>query len=132
MIGGLSSGLAGFKAASERLENSVNNIANKDSTVKLEKDGSFSNEPYRPQTVQPVSQAEGGVGTVTTPRDPATISRFEPSSVVADENGFVQAPNVDLAQEIIEQTIASYDAQANLKSIKVADELFESVLDIFT
>ena len=132
MVADLSVSLGGFKAATERIETSANNIANRDSTAKLEQDGSFSNEPYRPQTVQTVSQQQGGVTTVRSERDNPTVERYEPSSGVADENGFVEAPNIDPAQEFINLSIASYTAEANLVAIQRQDEIFEATVDIFT
>lgn len=131
MVGGITNALSGFKNATDRLQASANNIANEFSTIKSE-GGQLRNEPYKPQTVLSISQQEGGVGTEVVPREPATIKRYQPDSPVADDNGFVDAPNVDVGEEMINQIIASYDAKANLKSIKVQNDLLKSTLDIFT
>lgn len=131
MVGGITNALSGVKNATERLQVSANNIANEFSTVKNE-GGKLTNEPYRPQTVVSVSQQQGGVGTEVVPREPETLKRYEPDSPVADENGFVEAPNVDVAEEITNQIVASYDAKANLKSLQTQNETLKSLLDIFT
>lgn len=128
----LSVSVGGYRAATERLETSVNNLVNSRSTAKLEQDGTFSNEPYRPQQVQPIAQAEGGVGTVKLERANPTVREYQPQSAVADAEGFVEVPNVDAATEIVNQTIASYDAKANIRAIQIQSEIFESTLDIFT
>ena len=132
MVVDLSVSLSGFRAATERFETSANNIANSNSTARLENDGSVSNEPYRPQAVQAVAQAQGGVGTVIAELDNPTVRRFDPQNAVADDEGFVEVPNVNVADEFVRLAIASYDAEANLRAIQVQDEIFESTLDIFT
>lgn len=132
MVADLSISLGGFRAATERFETSANNLANSNSTARLQNDGSVSNEPYRPQTVQAVTQGQGGVGTVVTEQANPTVRRFDPDNAVANEQGFVEVPNVNVAEEFVKLAVASYDAEANLKAIQVQDEIFESALDIFT
>ena len=130
MPGDFAVAASGFRVATERFETSVNNLVNANSTAQLETDGSFSNTPYRPQTVQPVTQPQGGVTSVTVERDNPTVPSFEPSNSLADENGFVETPNVDVAEEAVNQIIASYDAQANLSAIRIQDEILEATVDI--
>lgn len=132
MVADLSVSLGGFRAATERFETSANNLANRDSTAKFENDGTVSNEPYRPQAVQAVSQGQGGVSTVRSDQVEPTVRRYEPNSAVADENGLVEAPNVRTEEEFVKLSIARYDAEANLKAIQVQNEIFEATLDIFT
>lgn len=132
MIGAINTSLSGYKAAVQRVETASNNIANQHSTAKLES-GQVSNEPYIPQRVQAVTQGDsGGVTTQLVDANPATIREFRPDSQVADEEGFVETPNVDIARELVDSRIASYDAQANLKAIQIQSKLLESALDIIT
>ena len=83
-------------------------------------------------TVQPVTGAAGGVETITVEQAEPTIQRFEPDSPVANEEGFVEAPNVDVARELVTQSIARYTAEANLTALEVQNETRESLLDILT
>ncbi len=118
-------GLSGLQAASKRLENSANNIANIHSTSSIV-NGKRINAPFTPQRIDQVSLENGGVSTVSREVEPATIQ-------VADATGeLTEYPNINLEQEIVEQQIASYDYKANLRSIKTADENIQYLLDIFT
>lgn len=49
---------------------------------------------------------------------------------MANEDGIVQLPNVDLAQETANQMLASNTYKANLNVMKRADEMYQSLLDI--
>lgn len=131
MVGAISNALTGYKAATERLNVSAENLANQFSTARVE-NGKVTNEPYVPQTVQAISQEEGGVATRVVDKEAAFVKRFNPDSPNADANGLEDVPNVDTAEEAVNQVIASYDARANLKIIKVEDEIIQSALDIFT
>lgn len=122
--------LSGLNAASTRLANSANNVANAGSTSRLV-NGSRVDGPYLPTDVVQTSVPNGGVQTSLQTRDPATTQVYAPDSAEADANGVVTLPNVDLAQEIAGQQIpATYDYKANLKVIKAQDDMFDSLLNI--
>jgi len=127
MVSSINSSLSGLAAASKRIEVSANNIANQFSTG-LGK----TNEPFVPQDVVSVTAPGGGV--IAKVQDAANplISQFDPENPQANEQGFVQAPNVDIAKELVNTKIASYDYKANLKAIEVAGNLEDSLLDIFS
>lgn len=115
--------LSGINAASKRLEVSANNIANQFSTKTL-KNGEASDKPYTPQRVDQVSLSTGGVQ--------AQANNVNPPTVTApDAQGNpTQQPNVDQAEQLVQQNIASYDFKANLKSIQVQSDIMKSLLDI--
>jgi flagellar basal-body rod protein FlgC len=123
--------VSGLNAASKRLEVSANNIANKDSTRTI-KDGQVTNEPYHAQRAQSISQANGGVSVVVRDENPPTVTTFNPGADNADANGQSEVPNVALEKELIDQNIASYDYKANLKAIKIQNNVFEELLRIDT
>ncbi len=131
MVNAINSALSGLSAAARRLHVSANNIANIHST-KTVVDGNTVNAPYVPKRVDQVSQAGGGVTTVVKDINPASTKLFDPDDPDADTEGFVAYPNVNLETEIVNQKIASYDYKANLKTIKVQDELEQSLLDILS
>jgi flagellar basal-body rod protein FlgC len=120
----------GLQAAERRLLASANNVANAETTAARGVGGTLVNEPYRAQRVEQVSLASGGVAARVVKDANPTVRAFDPASPVADENGFVEKPNVSLDNEIIQQNIAGYDFKANLKVIKAQDENFKSLLDI--
>lgn len=131
MVTGIANAISGYQNAAKRIEVSAANIANQFATVKP-KGEENSGEPYTPLAVVSISQQEGGVDSEVVPREPATLRQYDPANPNADENGVATLPNVDLAEELVNQAIASYDAKANLKVIKIENEILQSTLDIFT
>ncbi|MFO0389862.1 MAG: flagellar basal body rod protein FlgC [Alphaproteobacteria bacterium] len=131
MVNAINAALSGLSAASRRVQVSAANIANQQST-KTVVDGNVVNSPYVAQRVKQVSLAGGGVITQVRDVNPTSTPLFDPDDPDADANGFVAYPNVKLENEIVEQKIASYDYKANLKTIKVQQEMEQSLLDILS
>ncbi len=130
MINSINIGLTGLHAASTRMANSANNVANVQSTSKTV-NGEKINEPYTPRDVhQSALEPTGGVRTELVDRDPATVKVYQPGSSAADADGVVEYPNVSLDEEVVQQKVASYDYKANLKTIETADEMLQNLLDI--
>lgn len=121
--------LSGMQAASRRLENSANNIANQNSTGSASNDDAVR-QAYRPTDVVQISSDTGGVRTELRERNPATTGVYAPDDSAADANGIVQAPNVDTASELIDQKFATYDFKANAKVLEAYNETVETVLNI--
>ncbi len=117
----MNTALTGLNASSTRLSNSANNVANIN-TVKDEKAGI---ESYRATEVQQKAIEPGGTSASVRERDPATVQ------IPDGEGGVTEAPNVNLESEIVQQEIATYTFEANLKVIKAADEMAEDLLDTF-
>ena len=112
--------LTGLNAAETRLSVSANNIANQSSAKQLV-NGKVVNQPYTPQQVQQTSLPGGGTQAQVADINPATVTV-----------GGQPLPNVDQSNEIVQQSIASYDFKANLKTIKVQDQMQKSLLDIIS
>ncbi len=125
----INNAVSGLQASSLRLENSANNVANIASTVSRI-DGERVLEPFRPQDVVQQNVEPGGVRAELRPREPASVPVFDPDNVAANAEGVTEFPNVDLEEEIIDQQIATYDFQANLRVIEAADEQAEELLNI--
>ncbi|MFO0069409.1 MAG: flagellar basal body rod protein FlgC [Alphaproteobacteria bacterium] len=130
MVEVYSTALSGLNASSRRLQVSGNNVANAFSTVQTAPDGSLVNDPYRAQRVAQTSLEGGGVRSRTVEDPNPTVRVFDTSSPVAASDGTVEAPNVALDEEVVQQQIASYDFQANLKVIKTQKEMDQALLDI--
>ncbi|MEQ1789462.1 MAG: flagellar basal body rod C-terminal domain-containing protein [Rickettsiales bacterium] len=129
MTTAIGSALSGIAAASKRIDVSASNIANQSSTA-MQVGGVTSNKSYIPKDVVQISLGAGGVRTEVRESLNPTVKYFDPTSPQAGKDGFVETPNVDVAEELVEQRIASYDFKANLKSIQVADRLQQNLLDI--
>ena len=119
----MNTALTGLNAASNRLHNSANNVANQHSTSQRV-NGKVVQEAFEPKQVTQTSLESGGVRSDLKSTDPATIQVFQSGE------GLVDYPNVDLEEEVVNQQLASYDFKANLKVIETADEMAEDLLDI--
>ena len=94
-------------------------------------------EPFRARFV--VAQANGdelapsGSGVhvadvVEDARDPMQV--YEPGHPLADENGYVTRPAVDMAGQMTDLMLAQRTLQANVRSIQTAKEAYETALQI--
>ena len=79
-----------------------------------------------------VDVAGGGTAATVGKVSPSYVPQFDPTAPFADQNGQVAAPNVDLANEAVQQVIARYEFAANAKVLQVGSELLKSLLDIKT
>jgi flagellar basal-body rod protein FlgC len=128
---------SGMAAESERLSAVASNIANANSTV------TSSGGAYRAREVvfQAVSQNDGieeppsigmaGVtvaGVVESAAPLRTV--YDPGSGFADANGYVQMPNVNPVEEMVNMISAQQDYQANLEAFNVAKSLALRTLTI--
>lgn len=129
MIGAIQTALSGLLAATKRVETSANNIANANTAGALdEADGPL---PYSAQTVVQKTGENGGVVAEVTTKDPGFSAAYDPDSPLANNDGFVGAPNVNLAEEAINLKLAEVAYKANLATIQVASELSEELLNTF-
>ena len=126
MVSAIDSAVSGLAAAGKILEISAQNIANQSST-KTQVNGKTINAPYVPQKVDTVTLSDGAVKAQVSNVNPATVT--VPSNN-PQSNGTQQVPNVDQAQELVNQQIAANTYKANLKTIKVQENLDKSLLDI--
>jgi flagellar basal-body rod protein FlgC len=80
--------------------------------------------------VNQVATAGGGTAANVAPVSPTYVPQFAPGSPFADQNGLVAAPNVDLANEAVQQIIARYEFTANAKVMQVNAQMMQSLLNI--
>ncbi|WP_448189426.1 flagellar basal body rod protein FlgC [Azospirillum sp. sgz301742] len=134
----LNTALSGMTAASRRLDASASNTANARTTGPLPADGNLaavqstpaSGSPYAPVQTVNTAQPTGGVRASLAPVSPALFAEYQPDSPDASADGMVAAPNVDLAQETVQQMLASTTYKANAKAAQTADEMLKSVFDM--
>lgn len=123
---------SGLQAAAKRVDVSARNVVNVRSvgTPEGASGVTASVAAYRPVKVRQTSLAGGGVEVDTVPVNPPSTLGYEPSNPVADERGMVAVPNVDLAAEMVEQSLATVAYKASAKLLKTADEMTKTLLDI--
>jgi len=85
---------------------------------------------YAPLELVQTASAGGGTQTTVTTATPSTTATYDPQAPFANQNGLVAAPNVDLAQEMIGQLIASYSFAVDAKVMKADDRMTKALLDI--
>jgi flagellar basal-body rod protein FlgC len=128
---------SGMAAEAERLSTVASNIANANSAV-----GS-SGQPYRAREVvfqamplssdgaTPAVLGTAGVKVAGIVESNAPLqSVYDPSSSFADEKGYVQMPNVNPTDEMVNMISAQQDYQANLEAFNVAKTLALRTLTI--
>jgi len=126
--------LSGMTAATRRLEVSARNVANARSAGPLP-----SADPaivqrypaaYAPKRVDQVETAGGGTRAIVTPVSPAHVAVADPSAPYADADGLVAAPNVDFAEEAVNQLIARYSFAFNALVLRSHGQMMKSVIDM--
>lgn len=120
--------LSGLNSATTRLNASASNIANALTSGSLEDGGQA---PYTPLETVQSSQEGGGVSAKVTPRQPAYSKAYDPDSPFANSEGYIGVPNVDMASEIVNMKLAEHSYKANIGTLKVSKEMFESLLSAF-
>jgi flagellar basal-body rod protein FlgC len=128
----LSIATSGLVAASGRLEVSASNIANAQDTGPLPDAPNAESFPpvYRAQRVDQVDVAGGGTVANVSTVSPGDVTQYDPSAPFADKNGLVAVPNVDLANEAVQQITARVEFAANARVIQVYSEMMKTLLDI--
>jgi len=121
-------------AQSQRMNVSASNMANADSVAGA--DG----QPYKarevvfqmqPRPGQPQAQPVGGVRVVgVVESDAPPRLRYDPKNPLADADGYVVMPNVDVVAETVNMISASRSYQANVEVINTAKSLMMRTLSI--
>ena len=124
---------SGMATASLRLNVSASNIANISTTGPLADTNTSGTTEfpafYSPLRVDQIDVGGGTAATVTTV-SPSYVPMYDPGAPYADKNGMVAAPNVDLANEVVQQIIASYLFAANATVMKIGSQMTSTLLNI--
>lgn len=132
----LSIATSGMAAATRRLEVSARNVANArsdgplpnaDAAVQAQYPGA-----YKPLRVDQVETSDGGTIANVSRQSPSQARSYDPNAPYADSRGMVASPNVDLADEAVQQIISQYTFAANAKVVNVYARMMKSLLDIKT
>jgi flagellar basal-body rod protein FlgC len=132
----LSIAASGMNAAMRRQEVSASNVANALSDGPLPSaDAAVQAKypaAYTPLRVDQVETAGGGTAAVVGNVTPSTVPTYDPGAPFADGRGMVASPNVDLANEAVQQIIARYTFAMNALVVRTYDQMMKSLLDIKT
>ena len=74
--------------------------------------------------------ASGGVSAQVEPQMPAYSPGYDPSAPLANAQGLVAVPNVDLATQIVDQTMALQSYRANADVLRTAEEMAKTTIDM--
>ena len=122
------SALSGLQAASKTMEVSARNVANYGTvgTPGADTTGKAYDAVEAVQTSGP-----NGDPTVTIrEHNPATVIAYAAQNPLANEDGLIEVPNVDLAEEFVTQKLAMHSYKANILMFEIWDDLQQAVLDI--
>ena len=124
---------SGMSAESVRLNTTASNLANADSV------GSDPTKVYRAR--HPVFEAvraglagKGDKGSAAVrvngivENQAAASARYEPGNPLADKDGYVYAPNVNVVEEMVDMISASRSYQNNVEVMKTSRDLMLATL----
>ena len=118
--------ISGIRAQSKQMEIISSNVANSRTT------DAGNGEPYR--RLEAVFKAEDEIGGVKLDDIISDASDFlrvlDPGNPMADEDGYVSMPNVNLPVEMMNLTIASRMYQANTAVLKRYQQMVETTLEL--
>ena len=130
----LSIAASGAAAAATRLQVSAENVANANSDGPLPSAGAAAQAQYpaayNAQQVDQVATPGDGTSAVIVDVQPSTVAAYAPTAPYADSNGEVAQPNVDYANEAVQQATASYTFAANVAVMRVYSQMMQTLLDI--
>jgi flagellar basal-body rod protein FlgC len=103
----------------------ANNIANANTVVSPDQDA------FQAQMVIAQSKAGGGVDVQGIAlSDPNGRMEYSPDSPLADEDGYVKAPDMDMGTQMSELVMAQRGYQASVQVTKYAQDSYSSALTI--
>ncbi|GGY66450.1 MULTISPECIES: flagellar basal body rod protein FlgC [Pseudoduganella] len=119
-----------MSAQSQRLNVVASNLANADSAT------SATGEAYRAKQVvfeatPSANNASTGVKVQQVIEDPSPMKQvYDPKSPLADENGYVTMPNVNVVDEMVNMLSASRSYQNNVETMNAAKSMLLKTLTI--
>jgi flagellar basal-body rod protein FlgC len=118
--------ISGLQAQGKQIEIISSNVANARTA------NAGNGEPYR--RLEAIFKTEDDLGGVKLDKIMADTSEFlkvlDPGHPLADENGYVSMPNVNLPVEMMNLTIATRVYQANTAILKRYQQMVETTLEL--
>lgn len=136
MVDTLSVVLSGLTAQGQRFAASANNIANASTVGVLPTAESPGSTVYKPLTVSYAAlmagENGGGVRATVTESRNGYSPVFDPSSIYANNEGLIAAPNVDLSQELVTIMQTKLLFKANTMALKTQNYMLGQLLHAVT
>ena len=136
MLGAVSArdiAVSGLRAQRTRMNIIAQNIANAMSPVTA-KGGAFRRQMavLEADQISPLTAPDKfGVRVQRIASDPSPLRRvYEPGNPVADEDGYVEYPNVDLSVEMVDLVSAQRAYEANVAVVLSSKRITQKALDI--
>ena len=129
MGGALDIAVSGMNANAAWVDAIASNVANMNDTAALPS-GNAAYSGYQPVTVAMSTTASGGVSAQVEPLMPAYSPGYDPSAPLANSQGLVAVPNVDLATAVVVVTMALQSYKANADVFRTAEEMAKTTLDM--
>ena len=125
-FGPLDIAISGLRAQGKQIEIISSNVANARTT------NAGNGERYR--RLEAVFESDGDIGGVKLDKILADSSEFlkvlDPGNPLADEDGYVAMPNVNLPVEMMNLTIATRVYQANTAILKRYQQMVQTTLEL--
>jgi flagellar basal-body rod protein FlgC len=125
-FGPLDIAISGLKAQGKQIEIISSNVANARTT------NAGNGEPYR--RLEAAFTADGDIGGVKLDKILKDNSEFlkvlDPGNPLADEDGYIAMPNVNLPIEMMNLTIATKMYQANTAVLKRYQQMVQTTLEL--
>jgi len=126
-----------MSAQSVRLNTTASNIANADSVASSEGETYKARHPVFQTVLNGIgvsgqnNAAKAGVSVAgIVESQAAPIARYQPQNPLADENGFVYAPNISVVEEMANMISASRSYQTNVQIASTAKQLLTKTLSL--
>ena len=129
MDGAQSIAVSGMDASATWMDTIASNVANMNDTSALPA-GNAPYTGYQPVTVAMSAAPSGGVTAEVEPTMPAYSPGYDPSAPLANAQGMVAVPNVDLATAVVDQITAMQSYKANADAFRAAEEMAKVTLDL--
>tara|TARA_B100000282_G_scaffold286610_1_gene253314 strand:- start:1148 stop:1546 length:399 start_codon:yes stop_codon:yes gene_type:complete len=126
MVKALDIALTGLNAQSNKLSATASNVANIRTSGSLEEG---KQAPYTPLTTQQTTQTDGSVRSSIVDRANPFAQGYDPDSPLADENGIIGIPNIDINEEMTNLAKAQNGYESNIAVIKTSIEMSDTLLN---
>lgn len=129
MFDAIKTALSGLLAAQNSLAAAATNVANSGDVSRLRPQ---AGDPptFNPIDTVDITATGGGVTSTFTNVTPARVTVPDAQSPLADANGLVALPNVDLGTQLVNALTANVAFAANAKVIVAAKQMQDTLLKI--
>lgn len=107
----------------------ADNIANMDNVTSTDQ-AAFQERYVVVESADQTAEGNGVTVTGTLFGDPNGIVAYEPNHPLADEEGMVRRPDIDLTEQMVFMQVAQRGYQANIRTFERAREAYEAALSI--